>query len=249
MPMFKKNLKLIATAIGLVAVLVMGLAMPGATQQIPLSRPAILSAIQGAIGAQLTAAVGEQLALNAAVFFSNCCGSTWAFIPPRFLKSPEVHAYYLKAIEDLRANKDVELLLGGFYVAEKTPKGLSPGFYLVKTVNQHKAVLLYNEEVVAELPISFRRITLGELRMIMNPGGFQEPFPAEGQIPVIVLAGSPQHLVNEGGGGEGGYCPLPPPPPPPPPPPLWKNYIPGQICFSIPVIPGFAEWELGCIDP
>jgi hypothetical protein len=33
MPMFKKNLKLIATAIGLVAVLVMGLAMPGATQQ------------------------------------------------------------------------------------------------------------------------------------------------------------------------------------------------------------------------
>jgi hypothetical protein len=35
MPMFKKNLKLIATAVGLVAVLVMGLAMPGATQQIP----------------------------------------------------------------------------------------------------------------------------------------------------------------------------------------------------------------------
>jgi hypothetical protein len=33
MPMFKKNLKLIATAIGLVTVLVMGLAMPGATQQ------------------------------------------------------------------------------------------------------------------------------------------------------------------------------------------------------------------------
>jgi hypothetical protein len=29
MPMFKKNLKLIATAIGLVTVLVMGLAVPG----------------------------------------------------------------------------------------------------------------------------------------------------------------------------------------------------------------------------
>jgi hypothetical protein len=33
MPMFKKNLKLIATAVGLVVMLVMGLAMPGVTQQ------------------------------------------------------------------------------------------------------------------------------------------------------------------------------------------------------------------------
>ncbi|MEM2592183.1 MAG: hypothetical protein QXI60_06320 [Thermofilaceae archaeon] len=246
--MLRKNLKLLATMVGLMAVLVTMLVLPGTTQQTQLSRAGILNAIQAAMGAQLTAATEEQLALNAAVFFSNCCGSTWAFVPPRFLKSPEVHASYIKAIEDLRAGKEVELLLGGFYIAEATPKGLAPGFYLVKTINKHKAVLLYNEDVVAELPISFRRISLEELRTIMNLGGFQEPFPAEGQIPIIVLAGSPQELVNEGGGGEGGYCPLPPPPPPPPP-PLWKNVIPGQICFSIPVIPGFAEWELGCIDP
>ena len=250
--MFKKNLKLICTAIGLVAVLMMGLAMPGATQQNPLSRQSILATIHSAMGATLTAAVGEQLALDAAVFFSSFEGSTWAFVPPRFLKSPEVHAYYLQAIEDLRAGKEVRLLLGGFYIAEKTPKGLNPGFYLVETVNKNKAVLLQNGEAIAELPISFRRISLDELRAIMNVGGFQEPFPAQGQIPVMVLAGIPDPLFNSAGGGNPPTPPTPQPPPPPPPPPPpdpWKQVVPGEICFVIPILPPFVEWELGCIDP
>ena len=246
--MFKKNLKLICTAIGLVAVLMMGLAMPGATQQNPLSRQSILATIHSAMGATLTAAVGEQLALGAAVFFSSFEGSTWAFVPPRFLRSPEVYAYYWRAIEDLRAGKEVQLLLGGFYIAEKTPKGLNPGFYLVETVNKNKAVLLQNGEAIAELPISFRRISLDELRAIMNVGGFQEPFPAQGQIPIIITASMPIHEISGGdpGGGYGGIGGGNPPPQPPPP-PIWKTYIPGQWCLSIPLPLG--EWELLCIDP
>ncbi|MCS7198462.1 MAG: hypothetical protein NZ930_07290 [Candidatus Bipolaricaulota bacterium] len=250
--MFKKNLKLLATMVGLVTVLVTVLVLPGTTQQTQLSRASILNAIQAAMGAQLTAAVGEQLALDAAVFFSNYYGSTWAFVPPRFLGSPEVYAYYIKALEDLKAGKEVELLLGGFYISEATPKGLAPGFYLVRTINKDKAVLLYNEEVVAELPISLRRISLEELTSIMNIGGFPEPFPAEKQIPVIVLAGIPNPVFN-GGGTAGPLPPSPPspqPPPPPPPPPTWpwKHYVPGQICFSVPVLP-FVEWDIVCIDP
>lgn len=154
MKMLRKNLKLLVTAVGLVAVLVTLVILPGATQQTQLSRASILNAIQAAMGAQLTAAVGGQLALDAAVFFSNYYGSTWAFVPPRFLKSP-----------------------------------------------------------------------------------------------VIVLAGIPTPVFN--GGGTAGPLPpspQPPLPPPPPPPDPWKQYIPGQICFTIPLLP-FAEWELGCIDP
>ncbi len=219
--MFKK-FKLICTAIGLVAVLVMGLAMPGVTQQGGLTRQNILNTVQAAMGHQLTATTREQLALDAAVFFSNEEGSTWAFVPAAFRRSLEVHEYYLKSIEDLRAGKEVELLLGGFYIAERTPKGLNPGFYLVKTVNQYRANLIDNDgEIVADLPI-----------------GFQEPFPPSQTA--VILSSRLNELTPDGGGGAGGA---------PPPQPPWKNLIPGQICFSIPVIPGFAEWELGCVDP
>jgi hypothetical protein len=65
MPMFKKNLKLIATAVGLVAVLVMGLAMPGATQRVEMpTRGQIVKGLSQLI-ATLTASEGDIL---------DCCG-------------------------------------------------------------------------------------------------------------------------------------------------------------------------------
>ncbi len=56
--MFKKNLKLIGTAIGLVAVLVMGLAMPGATQQDALTRENLVQLINRVYAPTLTASEG-----------------------------------------------------------------------------------------------------------------------------------------------------------------------------------------------
>ncbi len=241
--MFTKKFKLFATMVGLVAVLVMGLAMTGTTQQQQLSRPNILGAIRAAMGAQLTAAVGEHLALDSAVFFSSFEGGTWAFVPTRFLKSPEVHEYYVKALEELMAGKEVQLLIGGFYIPEETPKGLKPGFYLVETINKDRTALLHDGEVIAELPISIRRVSLEELKAIMNVGGFQQQFPAQGQIPVIVLATMP---VPNGPTTGGPLAPAPPVQFP------WKHLIPGVICFGIPLGSGFSYDPTGgllCIDP
>lgn len=49
--MLRKNLKLLATMVGLMAVLVTMLVLPGTTQQTQLSRAGILNAIQAAMGA------------------------------------------------------------------------------------------------------------------------------------------------------------------------------------------------------
>jgi hypothetical protein len=77
--MFKKNLKLIATAIGLVTVLVMGLAMPGATQQNPLSRANVVQAVNNIV-TTLTATEGELLNPDAATFVSDIF-ATYTYIP------------------------------------------------------------------------------------------------------------------------------------------------------------------------
>jgi len=68
----KKNLKLICTAIGLVAVLVLGLAMPGATQQAPMpTREQIVQGLNQLVSATLTASEGDILDLDNLVFYSH----------------------------------------------------------------------------------------------------------------------------------------------------------------------------------
>jgi hypothetical protein len=88
MPMFKKNLKLIATAIGLVAVLVMGLAMPGATQQFQIpNRGQIVQGISQLLATTLTASEGDILDVENTIFGSssslkpNPDNITFAYIP------------------------------------------------------------------------------------------------------------------------------------------------------------------------
>jgi hypothetical protein len=85
MPMFKKNLKLIATAVGLVVMLVMGLAMPGVTQQpsspwTPPFRPRVPEALNQAISGTLTASKGDILDIENAAFISHP-RLTSAYIP------------------------------------------------------------------------------------------------------------------------------------------------------------------------
>jgi hypothetical protein len=81
MPMFKKNLKLIATAIGLVAVLVMGLAMPGATQQFQIpNRGQIVQGISQLLATTLTASEGDILDVDNVVFYTDA-DVTLAYIP------------------------------------------------------------------------------------------------------------------------------------------------------------------------
>lgn len=69
--MFSKKFKLFGTMVGLVAVLAMGLAMPGVTQQEnPLSRQGVVNAVNEALGAALTAAEGDILDPDNATFIS-----------------------------------------------------------------------------------------------------------------------------------------------------------------------------------
>jgi len=78
--MFKKNLKLICTAIGLVAVLVLGLAMPGATQQNALTRESLIQLINRVYAPTLTASEGVIWDTQCVSFYSSPF-ITFSFIP------------------------------------------------------------------------------------------------------------------------------------------------------------------------
>jgi hypothetical protein len=80
MLMCKKNLKLIATAIGLVAVLVMGLAMPGATQRDALTRENLIQLINRVYAPTLTASEGIIWDTQCVSFYSSPF-ITFSFIP------------------------------------------------------------------------------------------------------------------------------------------------------------------------
>jgi hypothetical protein len=142
MPMFKKNLKLIATAVGLVAVLVMGLAMPGATQQNPLSRASVVNAISNAVAATLTAAEGDVFDMDNAKFYSDN-RVAFAYIPlhpaSRSLKLLE------ERLEDLFAGRAVNVEISALYLPEDVPGFLKAGTYKMKLVDRTRVVLVDQE--------------------------------------------------------------------------------------------------------
>jgi hypothetical protein len=121
MPMFKKNLKLIATAIGLVTVLVMGLAMPGATQQNPLTRQAVVQGIDSALAA-FTAAEGDVWDTQCTQFYSTP-RFTLAFVPLH----PSSRSLQMLLTKDAR-----NITLEALYIPEDIPGFLRAGTYLVK---------------------------------------------------------------------------------------------------------------------
>jgi hypothetical protein len=142
MPMFKKNLKLIATAIGLVTVLVMGLAMPGATQQNPLSRASVVNAISNAVAATLTAAEGDVFDTENAKFYSDA-RMAFALIP----LNPSSRSYQVleQNLYKLRTDEDLNVTVAAFYVPEDVPSFVKAGTYIMKLMNRSKAVLVDQE--------------------------------------------------------------------------------------------------------
>jgi len=147
--MFKKNLKLICTAIGLVAVLVMGLAMPGATQQNPLARQGITNAVGSALQSFLTAAADVLLAPERVLLLSNTA-VTVGFIPLSEVDEPRVTGL----LADILDGKGGSATIGAIYIVEPIKiKGLDgrevslpQGVYMVKVTDKDKAVLVDTEE-------------------------------------------------------------------------------------------------------
>ncbi len=127
-----KNFKLICTAIGLVAVLVMGLAMPGATQQNPLSRQGVVDAVNSAVAATLTAAEGELLDTNAVTFVSDIF-ATYTYIPiAKESRSAQ------RLIEEVCSGKYSAPILLGAMLADRfpdpdLPQGIRGFFYVYLT--------------------------------------------------------------------------------------------------------------------
>jgi hypothetical protein len=174
MPMFKKNLKLIATAIGLVAVLVMGLAMPGATQQNPLARQGITNAVGNALQSFLTAAADVLLAPERALFLSDT-GVTVGFIPISEVDEPQV----TRLLADILDGKGGSVTIGAIYIVEpikiKGPDGLevplTPGVYRVKVIDRDKVVFVDAEEnEVVTVPVEMKKYPLEEFKDKMARG-------------------------------------------------------------------------------
>jgi hypothetical protein len=198
MPMFKKNLKLIATAIGLVAVLVMGLAMPGATQS-SFSRQTLINALNNEINI-LTASVGDPLNLEATAFFS-FARATSAYIPPH------PSSWSAQLFKDFVRGKVEAISLGAIYVAEDITGVIAKGLYRIKTLNRETAILIdQNGNTVLT-----RRIRWSESPETIAAN----PLFEIGDV--TIAAGSSSYVLSmpTPGGSEGGGVPPPPVPMPP----------------------------------
>lgn len=140
-----KNLKLLATMIGLVAVLVMGLAMPVVTQQNPLARQGVTNAIGNALQSVLTAA-GEVILDPEGALFLSGTGVTAAFIPLSKVDEPRIP----KLLADILDGKGGSVTVGAIYIIEpikvKSVAGrevsLNQGVYWVRVVDKDRAVLI-----------------------------------------------------------------------------------------------------------
>jgi hypothetical protein len=160
MPMFKKNLKLIATAIGLMTVLVMGLAMPGVTQQDALTRENLIQLINRVYAPTLTASEGVIWDTQCVSFYSSPF-ITFSFIPA----NP-----YSRSIERIRSGDFDNVPLFILYVHDDggskptVRRQILPGAYMAKLVSPTKVVFVDQEgnEVLtgsAEITISDRPST------------------------------------------------------------------------------------------
>jgi hypothetical protein len=192
MPMFKKNLKLIATAIGLVTVLVMGLAMPGATQQNPLSRANVVQAVNNIV-TTLTATEGELLNPDAATFVSDIF-ATYTYIPiAKESRSAQ------RLLEEVCSGKDFAPILLGVVVADhyptpELPQGrLQGSFYVYLT---SKGVLQF---VTQDGDVAFEmqgRITCPNVDLSKLPWHLKFDLELRPPIPTALLEQSGSCLSN-----------------------------------------------------
>ncbi len=141
--MFTKKFKLFATAIGLMAVLLVGLAMPGVTQQNPLSRANVVNAISNAVAATLTAAEGDIFDTDNAKFYSDT-RVAFAYVPLH----PSSRSLQLleQSLEDLFAGRPVNVVLSALYLPDSVPGFLKAGTYKMKLIDKTKVVLVDQED-------------------------------------------------------------------------------------------------------
>jgi hypothetical protein len=128
MEMFNKKFKLIATMVGLVAVLAMMLAVPGVTQQNPLSRQGLTQAVKDTLGSSLTASEGDILSPDAATIVS-LPFATVTYIPiARESRSAQ------RLIDELFSGKDFDPIFLGIIYVDQHPNqyyALPKGIYQV----------------------------------------------------------------------------------------------------------------------
>jgi hypothetical protein len=236
MEMFNKKFKLIATMVGLVGVLAMMLAVPGATQG-SFSRQALVNTLKSEISALLTAGVGETVDLDAAAFFSSR-RATSAYIPPHFSALPG------QLIKDYLRGKAEWIFLGAVYISEDVLQVLPKGLYYLKAINRERVALINQEgEVIGTRWIKW-------LREPDEAASLYESY-SDGAYFVLTArtGGDPgtQYVFDGGGGGSPGTPGSPPPPPSNPPDPeddklSWTITI--GVCAPIPIIQAcitFAE--------
>ncbi len=147
--MFNRKFKLISQAVGLVAVLVMMLALPGVTQENPLTRKDITTAVSNALQTFLTAAT-EVLLDPERVSLLSDTAVTIGFIPISKVDEPRV----TRLLADILDGKGGSATIGAIYISEPIKVrdaidgrevSLSPGLYRVKVTDKDKAVLVDNE--------------------------------------------------------------------------------------------------------
>ncbi|MDW8031886.1 MAG: hypothetical protein RMJ29_08775, partial [Candidatus Bipolaricaulota bacterium] len=122
--MFKKNLKLLATMFGLVAVLVMGLTVKVVTQEEPkgpgpcgrigwpcIDRSQIIQGLQN-LFAGLTASTADLLDFERAVFWTDGGPRQIAYIPP------DLASGLWDRVQQLNDGETVEAPFGGLYLAQ-----------------------------------------------------------------------------------------------------------------------------------
>ncbi len=146
-----KNCKLICTVVGLVAVLVMGLALPKASYMSgflvkaqdnpfdpcfgtgPICRDTVLQAISSAVGSTLTASADDPLDLQRTLFWSSS-KKTMAYVP----LMPIAKGWDLA--EELIAGNDVgPVNFGAIYIADHPE--LPSGIYQLKLLSRSEAGL------------------------------------------------------------------------------------------------------------
>jgi hypothetical protein len=130
--MFNKRFRLVGQAIGLVAVLVLLLAVPGVTQQVPLSRQAVVGALEEALGQTLTATEGDIIDTQCARFYSDA-RATFSYIP---------YHPASRSLQRLLEDDFENVPFGVLYLPEDIPDFLKAGAYTFKFADPTRVVLV-----------------------------------------------------------------------------------------------------------
>ena len=147
--MLHKNLKLLMTMVGLVAVLVGLMAMPGVTQQNPLTRSAFTQAVKDTLGAMLTAAEGDILNPEAATVVS------LPFVTVTYVPIARESRSAQRLIHELFSGRDFDPIFLGIIFVDQHPNQyymFPEGVYQVFLTSSGVLQLVDQDGNVVEIP-------------------------------------------------------------------------------------------------